>query len=95
MSSAKHQIHTLEKSKVEESTNRIFAPTGTLFDCKGRCAAGSKGVCNQCRFRHEAVEAELKYTDKKKKTKLYDSINRKEGIDLKRARTELSAIRNK
>jgi hypothetical protein len=95
MSSTKNQIHTLEKSKIEESKNKVFTPASALYDCKGRCQPGSKAACNKCTHDFMAAQASDKLNNPSKKARLYSSINRKEGIDLRRSRTELSAIKNK
>ena len=82
----------------EEKPKEVFKPAGALFNCVGCNNKSGKhlgGPCNLCRYKEMAEEESKKFNDKKRKTSLMRSMERRESVEVKEDKKEMKQVMEK
>ncbi len=90
VSSSKQTIKKLEEKILFEKPRAIFKPASVLKDCAG-CSDHTTS-CNFCKYKAMAGKTAAAFNDDKKKTKLMQSMSRREDKAIKEERDKLHEI---
>jgi hypothetical protein len=86
LASSFQTIKNINNRMDSEKSHAIFKPAGRLFDCKG-CQK-----CNLCKYQEIADKESKKYTDKTRKLKLEQSMERRQTSEVREEKKEMKQI---